>query len=115
MRCRELLLRLAYSSVIATAAWGTELPEGKHRELVVAICSACHSLALVAQNHLDRPQWEATLKGMEARHNLVIPAPELREKILDYLVEKFGPLPDKIQEGVSGLPSLRLNPLPLTS
>jgi hypothetical protein len=102
-------------SLLATLFIGTfaarvhaDLPEGKNRELVMAMCSGCHSLKLVEQNAMSRERWDRTLQGMEKRHNLVFNSSELRTQILDYLGTYLGAKETQVDQ-VSGLPLLHLN------
>jgi len=58
-------------------------------ELVRAHCSACHSLALVSQNHMTRDGWINTIRWMQEKQGLWdLGAAE--EPILDYLEENYG-------------------------
>lgn len=58
-------------------------------ELVEANCSACHSLALVAQNRMSRDNWRETIRWMQQKQGLW----ELGDAepiILDYLEHEYG-------------------------
>lgn len=59
-------------------------------EIVIAMCTSCHSSKLVLQNRADREGWKAMIKWMQETQNL----PDLGEneaKILDYLAEHYAP------------------------
>lgn len=65
------------------------LPEREGRNETFAVCSACHSMRLVAQQGLDRDSWDETLDWMAEEQGMAeLPTP-LREQILDYLVWAF--------------------------
>ena len=68
------------------------LPQGPQRNLVIAQCTSCHSARLIAQNHMSRERWDATLSWMQQTQGLWELAPDVREPILDYLAEHFGPV-----------------------
>ena len=61
-------------------------------EVVKANCLACHSAALVTQQRLSRAGWEASIRYMQANHNLW-PLGESEPGILDYLASHYGPSP----------------------
>lgn len=55
------------------------------RDTVLANCVACHSTALITQNHMSRAGWDATVTWMQETQGLwEIPASD-RATILDYL------------------------------
>ena len=97
--------------LFAENSFGSEIPPGKNRELVLALCSSCHSLQLVGQNRMTRSAWDRTLQWMETKHKLRFYSPLLREQILDYLGEYLTPGP-LLSDPLNGLPPLELNPLP---
>ena len=56
-------------------------------------CSACHSFQLVAAQRLDRATWEWVMQDMVEEFGAGwITAPE-QHKIIDYLVQRYGPQP----------------------
>lgn len=61
------------------------LPPGKGREQVLDNCTACHSTAIILQNHMPRKQWDQTLTWMQKKQGLWNLEPSLRKTILDYL------------------------------
>ncbi|MBF0420644.1 MAG: hypothetical protein HQL78_10830 [Magnetococcales bacterium] len=81
------------SSSAATSPTGDwqGLPEGTGREEVFETCQACHSLMLVKQQHLSRDGWQGILTLMMEEKGLAALAPEVKERILDYLTAHFGP------------------------
>lgn len=58
-------------------------------ELVRAHCSACHSLALVAQNRMSREGWQNTIRWMQEKQGLW-DLGEAEAVILDYLERNYG-------------------------
>ncbi len=66
------------------------LPEGLGREEVFYACQACHSLAIVKQQGLDRETWDETLVWMVEEQEMGPLDPEERKLILDYLATHFG-------------------------
>ncbi len=66
------------------------LPEGQGREEVFYACQACHSLAIVKQQGLDRESWDETLVWMVEEQEMGLLDPEERKLILDYLATHFG-------------------------
>ncbi len=67
------------------------LPAGRGREEVFYLCQACHSLAIVKQQGLSRPDWDETLDWMVEEQGMPEPEPAEREALLDYLADRFGP------------------------
>ena len=61
------------------------LVEAAGVELVRAHCGACHSTALVQQNHMSRERWDQTLTWMQQTQGLWDLPPTQRGAILDYL------------------------------
>jgi cytochrome c len=66
------------------------LPEGLGREKVFYACQACHSLAIVKQQGLDRESWDETLVWMVEEQGMGPLDPEERKLVLDYLATHFG-------------------------
>ncbi len=61
---------------------------GAH-ELVIAYCSGCHSLNIVAQQNASRARWQEMLIWMEEKQGMSkIPA-EDEADLLDYLSKEF--------------------------
>ena len=65
------------------------LPEHDGRNETFAVCSACHSMRLVAQQGLDRDSWNETLELMTDEEGMAELPTDLHERILDYLVWAF--------------------------
>ena len=66
------------------------LPEGPGREEVFYSCQACHSLAIVKQQGLDRDSWDETLVWMVEEQEMEPLDPEVRTLVLDYLTTHYG-------------------------
>ncbi len=66
------------------------LPAGLGREEVFYACQACHSLAIVKQQGLDRDSWDESLVWMVEEQEMDSLAPEDRKLVLDYLATHFG-------------------------
>ena len=66
------------------------LPEGPGREDVFYVCQACHSLAIVKQQGLDRASWDEVLKWMVAEQEMEPLEAEPRKLVLDYLTKHYG-------------------------
>jgi hypothetical protein len=82
---------LAANEPISTATVQSEayggLPEGPGREIVFGLCQACHSLAIVKQQGLNRESWEETLVWMVEEQGMGELDDETRSLILNYLSE----------------------------
>jgi hypothetical protein len=66
------------------------LPQGIGREEVFNLCQACHSLAIVKQQGLDRASWDETLVWMVEEQEMEPLDQEERKLILDYLTTHYG-------------------------
>ncbi len=66
------------------------LPAGLGREEVFYTCQACHSLAIVKQQGLDRDSWDECLVWMVEEQEMDPLDPEDRKLVLDYLATHFG-------------------------
>ena len=88
------------------------LAKGPNRDLVLQNCLACHSELLITQHHLNRRGWDEKITWMQQTQNLWALAPEIRTKILDYLVATQGPLSNEEEKDqMDGLGPRRANPL----
>jgi len=67
------------------------LPPGPGREETFYACAACHGTAIVTQQGMTRPQWDASIDWMIERHGMAKPDQAERDVILDYLVAQFPP------------------------
>ena len=69
------------------------LPEGEHRDQVIAACTPCHGAALVARQRMDRKGWDETITWMQREQRLTELSGEKRGQVLDYLEAHLGPRP----------------------
>ena len=76
-------------TTLAQDAFGG-LPEGPGRGLVFGICQACHSLAIVKQQGLNRERWDETLIWMVKEQEMPPLDPQSRKLVLDYLATHYG-------------------------
>ena len=66
-----------------------EFPAAPGREEAFYGCTACHAFKLVAQQGMDRRQWDDTITFMVEKHNMPKPEDKERAVILDYLAAAF--------------------------
>jgi hypothetical protein len=68
-----------------------EFPAGAGRDETFYACTACHGFKIIAQQGMNRQQWEDSIDWMTKRHNM----PPLEEKerriVLDYLTATYPP------------------------
>jgi len=75
----------------AVCAWAdAALLPGANKEIVEETCTACHSAAIIRQNHMDRKKWDETITWMQEKQGLMKLEPEVRKRILDYLADVQG-------------------------
>ena len=68
-----------------------EFPAGPGRDDTFYACTACHGFKLVAQQGMNRRQWEDSLQLMFDKHGMPpLPAKD-REIVLNYLETTFPP------------------------
>lgn len=84
LRRLPLVFGLAF---IAGKAPAHTLPEGPGKELVETICSACHSVSLVAKQQKTKAEWQSLVATMLNGDDSVKAAD--RETIADYLAACF--------------------------
>ncbi len=66
------------------------LAPGENMALVASVCSACHSLHLVAQQGLSKQRWDETLNWMVDEQGMDELSPDDREAVLVYLSTYYG-------------------------
>jgi hypothetical protein len=68
-----------------------DFPAGPGRDDTFYACTACHGFKLVAQQGMNRRQWEESIDQMVEKHGM----PQLPEKelkvVLDYLEKTYPP------------------------
>lgn len=93
-------IRVGAILLMAAAAFATEpatpsprsaaktVQAGKSRELVIEVCTYCHEIERVTEQHLSAQQWSGLIKGM------IDEGPPVTEQefsmIVDYLAKNFG-------------------------
>ena len=68
-----------------------DFPPGPGREDTFYSCTACHGFKLVAQQRMNRRQWEDSINLMVAKHNMPPLPTKTRETVLNYLEATFHP------------------------
>ena len=86
-----LLLGLAAPASGAEEDEWNGLPAGAGREDVFYLCGACHSLAIVKQQGLNRAGWDETLVWMVEEQGMPELEADEHRAILDYLSRFYGP------------------------
>lgn len=76
-----------------------DLPAGPGQEETFYTCTACHGLALIESQGMDRLQWDDTIRLMVESHNMVEPSAAERELLVSYLAEHFPPRQGPRQRG----------------
>jgi hypothetical protein len=68
-----------------------QYPDGPGRDDTFYACTACHGFKLIAQQGMNRRQWEDSIAVMVKRHGMP-PLPENEQKVvLDYLEKTYPP------------------------
>lgn len=67
------------------------MPDDEGRLEVFGFCGSCHTIDLVLQQGLSRAVWEQVLVEMVRDHEMAPLQQDLRDKVLDYLEEYYGP------------------------
>lgn len=68
-----------------------DFPQGANRDDTFYACTACHGFKLVAQQGMNRRQWDESISLMVSKHGMPAPDAADRDKILDYLEAAFPP------------------------
>jgi hypothetical protein len=68
-----------------------EFPEGPGRDETFYSCTACHGFKIVAQQGLNRRQWEESLDLMVSKHKMNPLEGDDRKVVLDYLEKTYPP------------------------
>jgi hypothetical protein len=68
-----------------------EFPAGQGRDETFYACTACHGFKLVAQQGLNRRQWEESLDWMTVKHGMPKLDDADRKVVLDYLEATYPP------------------------
>jgi hypothetical protein len=68
-----------------------EFPAGPGRDETFYSCTACHGFKLVAQQGMNRRQWDDTINMMNEKHNMPKLEGKEREIVLNYLEATYPP------------------------
>jgi len=68
-----------------------DFPPGPGRDDTFYACTACHGFKLVAQQGMNRRQWEDSLQLMVDKHNMPPLIDKERKVVLDYLEATYPP------------------------
>ena len=68
-----------------------EFSVGAGRDETFYACTACHGFKLVAQQGMNRRQWEDSLQLMVDKHNMPPLIDKERKVVLDYLETTYPP------------------------
>lgn len=68
-----------------------EFPAGAGRDETFYTCTACHNFKLVAQQGMNRRQWDDSLIWMTEKHGMTKLEGDERKLVLDYLEASFPP------------------------
>lgn len=82
-----LLLAVAAASTHAAQSPPPALPEGPGKELVEAVCTACHSLERVVAKRATKAEWQDKVLEMLQEDPDV--TQQERDQIVDYLAKNF--------------------------
>ncbi len=77
-------------SITAAAQSPVQLPDGPGRDLVEAVCTACHTLERVAAKHATKAQWQDKVLEMLQEDPDI--TQQERDRIVQYLATTFPPL-----------------------
>jgi hypothetical protein len=68
-----------------------DFPAGAGRDDTFYACTACHGFKLIAQQGMNRRQWEDSINWMTEKHNMPRLEGKERETVLNYLEATFPP------------------------
>ena len=68
-----------------------DFPPGAGRDDTFYACTACHGFKLVAQQGMNRRQWDDSLNWMTEKHNMPKLEGKERDTVLNYLEATFPP------------------------
>ena len=74
----------------AAAQSPVQIPDGPGKDLVEAVCTACHTLERVAAKHATRAQWQDKVLEMLQEDPDI--TQQERDRIVEYLASAFPPL-----------------------
>jgi hypothetical protein len=68
-----------------------DFPAGQGRDETFYTCTACHGFKLVAQQGMNRRQWDESLNWMTEKHGMPKLEGKERDTVLNYLEATFPP------------------------
>jgi hypothetical protein len=68
-----------------------DFPAGPGRDETFYACTACHGFKLVAQQGMNRRQWDESLTWMTEKHGMPNLEGDERKVVLDYLEKTYPP------------------------
>ncbi len=68
-----------------------DFPPGPGRDDTFYACTACHGFKLIAQQGMNRRQWDDSINWMTEKHNMPKLEGKERETVLNYLEATFSP------------------------
>jgi quinoprotein glucose dehydrogenase len=77
----------AANNVAAAPSGQNHLPPGPGHDVMVRVCSGCHSPEIVANQHLSAQEWNSLVQNMSARGAIATDAEF--DQITDYLARSF--------------------------
>jgi len=100
---------------LAAAVQGSsgELAPGEGRELVLTVCTGCHTTELIVGSRMTRKSWDTTLTWMQQTQGLAPLEPAVRKAILNYLEKTQGLATAEESDDASPWSSPRYRPNPI--
>ena len=82
-------LRISRCAVVLScaSAYAQSLPDGPDKELVAAVCTACHDSERIVKQHKTKAEWQDKILEMLQECPDVVQ--EERERIVEYLSKNF--------------------------
>jgi hypothetical protein len=68
-----------------------DFPAGPGRDDAFYNCTACHGFKLIAQQGMNRPQWDDSINLMIVKHNMPPLDAKTHDIVLNYLAAAFPP------------------------
>lgn len=89
MSTHQLRLPWMAAALLCSAlpAWGSELPEGKGKDLVAASCNSCHAFSARVGGGYTAEGWRTVMRMM-ANHGVALPADHVAT-MTEYLTKNF--------------------------
>lgn len=94
-----IVLTVASPTSAQTDESPEDFPQGANRDDTFYTCTACHGFKLVAQQGMNRRQWDESISLMVSKHGMPAPEAADRGKLLDYLEAAFPPRTTPSQGG----------------